>query len=661
MKLELKIIYKDQGDDYHSYVLSEDGQCDPIDPVPYYYMGDDQHDQEFAKDKPLTLVEAQLSGSFTKDSEYWLQVGFDPDVVAEARPQNGVAIFCDRKKSKFKLFQSTMGSSRLRLLEVVYDEDDEPDIRREILSVHVFVKPPREKVQKFTSMIKDMHEAPPFFLNYYRRQMLLCGFRTNWDEGYSSYADPDDELMAVKQVLDELRKPIDYITKAPKTSFSFLDRKLLVERIRHCRGKVARKLERLSESNSGADRIMSSFKVANNEVAAHAVIKEFFARLMQRCDDIKSCFVSKVEELKNKMADCGSLYEDHDSRHGNPAYIRQMSNMKELLKNFESKIKDVELVKLRAEKFRSADIFNNISKAMTIFDVERTAFSGNIGYELAYDIILSFERRRYSWKGSVSKQYKTKRLTFDVDMKENVENKFVRKYSMVYEFWCYYRLIKASERMCEFVHGQELIADEGSRCIFRKGDIELVIVHGFSARANAKDDTRAEFWLEQDPDDRNKGNMRTRESTPDFAFIFKNLKSGKSEWIVADVKSDGRMKKRIIKKRDKYLTTVMRKDSLVLDGYSGATQTWIFYSGEDDYSSCGVECPPPSFREKNFQDIYGGKRAYTFSPEVGIEYKWKSDLPRGHVHANIESLEDDNKPFEDFIKGEFATMERELS
>ncbi|MBQ3290612.1 MAG: hypothetical protein IJH50_14510 [Kiritimatiellae bacterium] len=659
MKLELKIIYKDQGDDYHSYVLSEDGQCDPIDPIPYY-MGYGQHDKDVAKDRPLTLVEAKLSGSFTKDSEYWLQVGFDPDVIAEARPKNGVAIFRYRKKSKFRLFQSTMGSSRLRLLEVVYNEDDEPDIRREVLSVHVFVEPPREKVKQFTSMIKDMHEAPPFFQDYYRRQMLLCGFRTNWDEGYSSYADPDDELRAVKQVLDELREPMDYITKAPKTSFGFVDRKLLVERIRHCRGRVARKLERLSESNSGADRIVTSFKVANYEVTAHAVIKEFFSRLILRCDDIKSCFVSKIEKLKNKMAECGSLYENRDSRHNNPAYIRQMSNMKELLKNFESKIKDVDSVKVRVEKFRGIDIFKNVSKAMTIFDVERTAFSGHIGYELAYDIILNFERCRHSWKGSASKKYKVRKLTFDADRKENGENKFARKYSMVYEFWCYYRLIKASESICEFVHGQELMADEGCRCVFRKGDVELVIVHGFSARANAKNDTWAEFWLEQDFDDSNKGNIGTRELTPDFAFIFKNLKSGKSEWIVADVKSDGSMKKRIIKRREKYLEKVRRKDSLTRDEDSGASQSWILYSGEDEYSSGGVECPPPRFEENGFEDLYGGTSAYSFSPEGGIEYKRKSDLPRGHVHANIESLGDDNKPFEDFIKGEFATMEREL-
>lgn len=51
---------------------------------------------------------------------------------------------------------------------------------------------------------------------------------------------------------------------------------------------------------------------------------------------------------------------------------------------------------------------------------------------------------------------------------------------------------------------------------------------------------------------------------------------------------------------------------------------------------------------------------YTFSPSDGIVFCREGDLPRGHIHANIDSLGQDNTPFEDFVLGEIATMAREL-
>ena len=100
-------------------------------------------------------------------------------------------------------------------------------------------------------------------------------------------------------------------------------------------------------------------------------------------------------------------------------------------------------------------------------------------------------------------------------------------------------------------------------------------------------------------------------------------------------------------------------------GACDASQSWMFYAGEEEPGGCGVECPPrhsPSLRDGQL-DSQAEISTYSFSPNEGIisERDRLRDLPRGHVHANIESLGDDNKPFEDFIKGEFATMERELS
>ena len=293
MKLELKICYDDK--DWGPYVLREDGLCDQIPEVPYYRC---------PKKKLPILVEAKLTGDFDRNCEYSLQVGEEPDVVAKAKMGNGsdnVAIFYETRneEARFDLFRYVMTKSWLKLIELTHDEEHKPIILREVFSEPVYVIPPDDKIKRYIQMMVDMsHDVPQFFLNYITWQMKLRGFRTIWEEGYTSYCDAKMELDAVSEVLAKLRKPFDLINKAPKTSFGIVYRKLTEERIRRCRGRVARKLERVSGGSAGTNRIMANVKTVNHDVAAHAVMKEFFALLMRRCDDIRSYFVDQVNQLK---------------------------------------------------------------------------------------------------------------------------------------------------------------------------------------------------------------------------------------------------------------------------------------------------------------------------------------------------------------------------
>lgn len=660
MKLELKICYEDK--DMGPYVLREDGPCDQFPEVPYYRC---------PKKKLPILVEAKLTGDFDRNCEYRLQVGKEPDVVAKAKMGNGsdnVAIFYETRnaEARFDLFRYVMANSFLKLIELTYDENRKPIILREVFSEPVYVIPPDNKIKRYKQMMEDMsHDVPQFFLNYITWQMKLCGFRTIWEEGYTSHCDAKMELDAVSDVLHKLRKPFNCIKKAPKTSFGIVYRKLPEERIRRCRGRMARKLERVSGGSIGTDRIMVSVKIVNHDVAAHAVMKEFFALLMRRCDEIRSYFISQVNQLKQDIKVYLDLYKKNRE---NKAYQGVAFEIEMKLKTYEKYIRETDSVKARAERYHRADLFKDVSKTLRIFDVNRTVFSGNVGYELAYDIILEFERRRHYWSWARhSNKYKTPNLLVDVDKTSDTESKLVRKYSMVYEFWCYYRLIKASEKIAAFVAGQELSSADGSRCIFRKGDIELVIVHGFSAKMNAKDSASSEFWLTKgrlaDKKTKQVTEEHAKERTPDFALIFTNVNSGNTKWIVADAKSHERMNyEQIIDKREKYLKFLRRNVPSQRKGQPNPSQAWMFYAGEDENSPCGVECPPLEFTDSSgYEDTQAGSTDYTFSPEFGIVRAEEGDKPRGHVHTNIESQGEDNRPFEDFIKGEFATMERELS
>ena len=301
------------------YYLREDGSSDMLPSVPYRF-----HD---GSSIIPTLVEAELEG-FDENCEYQLQVGQDPDVIAKVTIQDGrddakkgrVAKFQSYKNykwcKKFQLFQATMGNSRLHLFKIRYDEYSTPKVDREVFCVPVYVVPPDEIKNRYLSMVADLMDAPQFFLDDFHGQMLLNCFSVKWDDGYSSYDDPELELDAIKDVLDKLMQPLKQISQAPKTAFGFYNRMIDVERVRCCRGRVARKMEQLSIE--GPNRIMTSVKVVNNNVAAHAVIKEFFNRLMRRCDDIRLHFEAKVKKLKHEILELQQLYKgdlEHESQH----------------------------------------------------------------------------------------------------------------------------------------------------------------------------------------------------------------------------------------------------------------------------------------------------------------------------------------------------------
>lgn len=650
------------------YSFCEDGSGDVVPSIPYSSKVGTQMVQ--------TLASAELLGDFGDCFEYRLQLGYDPDTVARVKTGEGVlelensgrkrarfkAVQNRKEEEMFRLFQSTMGRTRLRLLEMAYDEDGDLVISREVMSVPVYIIPSKEKKDSYLRMINQLLDTPQFFLDDLRGQMLLNGFSTNWDDGYSSHEDASLELAAVERVLNELREPLEKICRAPKTDYHSVRRRMGVDRVRCCSARADRDIERLLGRGMPSDRVMTRVKKVTYGVPAHSVIRFFLTRLIWRCEDILLDFVAVKEKLVREIESLRRLYVG-DSK--NPAYLGSAYAKRQQIELIDDKIRRVNSVRMHAIDLSALRVLSGVVRPIRIFDVPRTAFAGGVGYERAYRVILDFERCRFWWVGQESNFYKTPRLSFSDESEK--ASRWARKFSIVYEFWCYRRLLDALETSgFECVSGRWLGSDEGSQCTYRRGDLEVRVVHGFSAKILNHESVEA-FWLDplsQSGGDDKGCSQTARELTPDFAIVFKHLTTRKMKWIVADAKSHNCMNfKQIILKREKYMRFVKHRLDDDAIGSNDAAQVWMFYAGDDEGTQCGVECPPRKSKwvEKNgFDDPQADASGYSFSATEGIVRATEGDLPRGHVHANVVALGSSNSPFEDFVSGEIVTMIREL-
>lgn len=661
MTLILKIHSQGQP---QSYSLNGDGSGDELPSIPYGYRSGSNDIQ--------TTASAELIGDYSDNCEYWLQIGHDPDTIAKVEMGIGQvgdlpskqkkSDFLWKEKKVFPLFQSTMGRTYLRLFEMAYDEDGVISIVREVISFPIYIIPPKEKENRYIKMIRDLKDTPQFFLDDFRGQMQLNCFSTNWDDGYSSHDDASIELEAVERVLDALQKPLEDICRAPKTKYAFGLRRTCADRIGRCSSRDERRIERLKDLGGGVERVALRSKFVDYDVNAHSAVRHFLRRLVWRCDDILLAFTASCEKLISEIRELKDLYSDNQR---DPACAASIHSKQRQIEVFRDKIRRAHCVRARAIDCQNLSVLRSAKRSIRIFDVPRTAFTGSVGYEKAYETILEFERRRFWWVGQKSSFYKTPRLSLANESAR--ESRWARKYSMVYEFWCYQRMLKALTTIgFTCVNGEWLSPEDGSQCVFRRGELEIKIIHGFSAKDKSKADVNSEFWLDPDamPSKGKDEIVETaRERTPDFAIVFKNLSTRKTKWIVADAKSHDRMNlKQIIFKREKYLRFVKHRVDIGCIGFEDAAQSWMIYAGEDESSPCGIECPPlPSeWLKKGEFDPNACDSGYTFTAKEGIVRTKEGDLPRGHLHVNVGSLGTDNSIFEDFFSGEAATMAREL-
>ena len=606
------------------------------------------------------IVSAELE--LTSDEvgrEYFLQIGGCPDKRPYLSAVSHAGVFKfelkpDRNSKdwhSFPLFRSTIGKSLLFLGETRYDADVNSPLRR-IAEINVIDETRSDIYDKMVRSLLD-DDLPHFCLDDFHWQMLKNRFSLSWEDGYTSYQNSNVMLMQLRRVIKCISPYFASILRAPQMSFqrNFVKKPLAeVNRIdTYTRKAIYRQMLKRGESDlvrMQNDKILITGKRPTYDIPAHQAIKTFLKTVKARLFIIETDLDRRLRELQADV--------------NKKARVRKDPRAKNIIADDRAAIDGIVRKQWLCRRVRrivvsmlSSDVMRNSSDGTTIFDVAWASFSATEAYRKLYESILRFSRSCYWWVGD--KQIGAWRVP-TLRMADNGMSLLQHKYSTVYENWCYAQLLKGFFKLgFTCVEGQFLPNENGSRCKFVKGEVEVTLIHGVRAMERSRysdaefEDIRAsEFGM-----------------TPDYAMIIRERGRDGCVWAVLDAKSDPSMREHMLKARNKYAGGICYVDhgSRVMPFAS-----ILLRSGECDSDYPEIEIPPPKcewasgapgdeYRIKDHSDA-----DYRWDDHNGI-VEGANKLPpyHGHLRVNVKSLWYDEDIFQRFVCGMVVTARRELA
>lgn len=586
-----------------------------------------------------------------KGGDFYLAVGGEPDVIAQAEKVNP-GLPCDfewrTKKNKtikyerfFPLFNATMmGETKLWLA------NETNPFRRE-WDVYVQLDPDDPRPNLYDVMVRELLEKgfPHEVIDDFKGQMKHHGFSLDWQDGYASRESDELVLEELQKVVSEMRPLLEAICRAPRLDVVSGLRLLPIARakkpdaclrrgIRHLGSRIGRNT--LKQAGNLCIRARCKKIVPGKNV--HAVLHMFLRDFVLRRSEI--------------------IRRHYETRPSRPRMWWKADGAMVLKEReiFASKAKLAKQVSDSVRGLLALPVFCDVQKQLTFFDVAPEEFTHTESYTMLHGIMLRFLRARFWWMGDEGDGWwKMPRLRLSADGSSRWE----RKYSMVYENWCHAHLILAFRELGYEGREQErpLPGCKGSCWSFRKDDIEVFLQHDVWAW-HFDPNRPAAFVVVP-------GGSNL--STPDFAIVVKRRGRPEVEWFVADAKSDCELKCDMIEKRCKYARDLRwgwgsYKPS-PLEDYDGKKPfaSILFRSGPtgDNDAPADVEMPPPAIPAFSGDDHSHDK--YGWAGANGVKIGKPKPPYHGHLRVNVVSIKKRPDIFREFVAGMIATACRHLS
>ena len=586
--------------------------------------------------------------------EFYLQLGRNPDVRAyvdtHGVSSNGQFSVVDPETQlpshEFHLFRGGMGTSFLYLIEgtqsiqfrrlaevvVVLAEDD---IRGGYYD-------------KMVSALLDQH-LPHYVLDDFKWQMARNLFSIKWNDGYTSTENPDVMLTAISKVVQKMERPVDDICQRPQMMFVHDRRRVFISKISHIDARMIRDVKstllRRSANNIfqiAEESIFERRNTATNGTKAHSVVFTFLSEfLLCRLKTIEKSLLERKQETEKELNSLSAQGRPN----GRLTIAKQMVvDQSGVLDGLKKKLDKLGIIVRKVKRMMSVPVFANCKPGLTVFDVDPEDFSSSPAYRELYHLMLEYCRSRFWWVGDDSNSFW--RMP-SIVLSDDGESRLQLKYSIVYENWCFSRLVLALQSL-----GYECM-DHSPKCgdttciTFQNNENEVKLIHGVIALKRKKG-SGTEFECKN-----------ASRKTPDFAIVVKDLRNGKSEWIVADAKSDEKLKKHMVQKRQEYAELQRARQEPLA--------SILFRSGEADADFAELEFPPPplvnvqSDHETNKEPDDNSDDDYKWTPKIGIVEGAIEPPYHGHVRVNIDSFSKRPTIFEEFMEGMIATAIRRMS
>ena len=613
--------------------------------------------------KPNSIVGAELIGDFYigKDPFFELAAGYDPDVPFTSRSIRSKSGLLDNPKNNPYLFQQVYGPSELTLRywdDFIGNEKGS----RGVLKIKVRGQVPKEK-KALNEMLRG------YLLTASNGQFLLDAFRGQLQEqfkllfisGFSCEDDPLIHLGYIKQLVGaSFLQHLDGIIRCPQMTLQSFPG--------YCRASDVR---RLSNRNSIIVRLRGTDKVIVNErivqpsfaCKSNNVISTFLQKLVNRLSDIEKHLGDRINaQGHDYIAEKGRIINQlkkTPNAFPNTYVIPRAESDKEIIL---SHISDCQVLSTKLKEYLTHPVFAyTFSRHEIVFNVPFFEFAQTTDYQAMYKSIREYEKTSFYWSGDSSEVYRMPSFCYS----EGGKDFWIRKYSMMYEYWCYLRML---ETLAAF--GFESFTGSRPSCeimqlsAFEKGDLRIYLYHDVRSEKKYRPPSKSNFLCPIPP--------QGKKQTPDFVLIFEHKISHKIAILVLDAKSDSVRKDHM---RDcwHYLDTRIegRRDSDVV-----IIQSWVVFSGEgfERHSpQKNIETPPQPLEFEydvlNNDDLKAyatsltwcqGRFHATFSTDDAstMPHKFIGYL-QTHVRRQNDYMETDH--FNEFLSGQIKLMEQCLA
>lgn len=542
---------------------------------------------------------------------------------------------------EFLLLRGGMGGTYLELLKY---QDGKFVEEFKIAEVEVLLGADDPRGRYYDWMTKDLlqHSLPHFVIDDFRWQMAKNRFSLGWKDGYVSAEKPDVMLLMIGRILKKMKPLVLRMNEAAQMRFEKVFRWRPVSLVSRAGGRTLRDLSLLMNRNgvSSVDEIVDGevregCRQATCNTHAHSVVLTFLRSFIKpRLLIISESLQRRIDEQRVKIANLKDMTQP-STRNINAEAQSMMQSLNR---------KTALLVRLDAtvNGLMMLPVFSEIQEELSVFDVQAGEFEATEVYRRLYLLILEYSRSSFWW---IEDRVDSMRRIPKVELSEDGESRLQMKYSTVYENWCYSRIVMSLlELGYRLVEGGRLDVVEGSSVVFSNDTTEVTVCHGILALRKGKRKSTDFVCTGQ-----------RKKMTPDFAFLFRDLSTGSESWVVADAKSDSRLREHMVKTRNDY--------ALIKWHDKEPIASVLFRSGEDDGPCSGFEFPPPLLRSahENLKDEYDdhAEDDYVWKEGYGIE-EGEDCLPpyHGHVRVNVQTLEGENDVFKRFISGMIQTAAR---
>ena len=587
---------------------------------------------------------------------YMLQVGNNPDIRIHVNinkiGQEAKFVWehyddklrCNIKEEKFKLFRDTMGTSYLYLIE--YDNE-----QRFIQMAEVTVLLDKLDVRGgyYDRMVKDLfcQGLPHFVLNDFKWQMARNKFSIGWNDGYTSVENPDVMLLALLRIVRKMRPLLAQINESAQMSFCRVPRRRHISQISHYDKRTLRGIASAMRHHAAdwvikvsEESVQEPCRQATFNTPAHSVLFTFLSTfILDRINVIEDNLSLRIEQLAHELPTDGSFSSKNI-----------VTDKRAVFQSLDRKLKVSKRLKNVVLGLMSYQMFSSGHEVLSVYDVDASEFSSNDAYLKLYFLLLDYSRVRFWWIGD--KKNGIWRIP-KIQLSDSGESRLQLKYSIVYENWCYARMIRAlvDDLHYDCIMGRTFEDCDEALVVFRKDNIQVKLMHGITAKKPRKDRSSEFVYTGED----------SNKKTPDFAIVICNRENNKDKWVVLDAKSDARLRSHMVKARSKYAIIERHGEK--------PFASILFRSGESDGECAGIEFPSPPIFENRATVIQ--KDEEKLDDHSKDDYKWvagrgivegEKNLPpyHGNLRVNVASLTNNETVFSEFMDGLITTALRLL-